>query len=238
MSWDLKGKEISVFITGNFSADFIKIEARYKNRRQRIIKCFCILLSADNNDLKRIRDMNFKDLKQLCLSHGFTNVAPLACDTIELKPEVRQMCASDSCHKYNKCWSCPPGCGTLEECEQRVRKYKLGILVQTVGQLEDSMDGEGMMRTEAMHKASFYSLEKDLRKKEYNPFESMVKNSPQDFETLSKLILTSMMSECSKSFERLPILQHASIIRNILYSGVWSKYEYVQAKKKKRRKSQ
>ena len=78
----------------------------------------------------------------------------------ELKPEVRQMCASDSCHKYNKCWSCPPGCGTLEECKQRVRKYKLGILVQTVGQLEDSMDGEGMMRTEAMHKASFYSLEK------------------------------------------------------------------------------
>ena len=54
--------------------------------------------------------MNFKDLKQLCLSHGFTNVVPLACDTIELKPEVRQMCASDSCHKYNKCWSCPPGC--------------------------------------------------------------------------------------------------------------------------------
>ena len=40
--------------------------------------------------------MNFKDLKQLCLSHGFTNVVPLACDTIELKPEVRQMCASDS----------------------------------------------------------------------------------------------------------------------------------------------
>ena len=113
--------------------------------------------------------MNFKDLKQLCLSHGFTNVVPLACDTIELKPEVRQMCASDSCHKYNKCWSCPPGCGTLEECEQRVRKYKLGILVQTVGQLEDSMDGEGMMRTEAMHKASFYSLEKDLRKKAILP---------------------------------------------------------------------
>ena len=108
--------------------------------------------------------MNFKDLKQLCLSHGFTNVVPpLVCDTIELKPEVRQMCASDSCHKYNKCWSCPPGCGTLEECEQRVKKYKLGILVQTVGELEDSLDGEGMMRTEAMHKASFYSLEKDLR---------------------------------------------------------------------------
>ena len=85
---------------------------------------------------------------------------------------------------------------------------------------------------------AYEDLEKDLRKKEYNPFEAMVKNDPKDFDTLSKLILTSMMSECSKSFERLPILRHASIIRNILYSGVWSKYEYVQAKKKKRRKSQ
>ena len=83
---------------------------------------------------------------------------------------------------------------------------------------------------------AYEDLEKDLRKKEYNPFEAMVKNNPKDFDTLSKLILTSMMSECSKSFERLPILRHASIIRNILYSGVWSKYEYVQAKKKKRRK--
>ena len=45
--------------------------------------------------------MNFKDLKQLCLSHGFTNVVPLACDTIELKPEVRQMCASDSTNTTN-----------------------------------------------------------------------------------------------------------------------------------------
>ena len=107
--------------------------------------------------------MNFKDLKQLCLSHGFTNVAPLACDTIELKPEVRQMCASDSCHKYNKCWSCPPGCGTLEECEQRVRKYKLGILVQTVGQLEDSMDVEAMMDTEAAHKEHFMAVRAKLQ---------------------------------------------------------------------------
>ena len=55
----------------------------------------------------------------------------------------------------------------------------------------------------------------------------------QDFETICKLLLTSMMSECARSFERLPILLHADILRNILYSGVWSKYEYLQLKKKK-----
>lgn len=43
--------------------------------------------------------------------------------------------------------------------------------------------------------------------------------------------MTSMLSEAAKIFERLPILLHADIIRNVLYSGVWSKYEYIQMKK-------
>ena len=37
----------------------------------------------------------------------------------------------------------------------------------------------------------------------------------------------------TSSFERLPILLHADILRNILYSGVWSRYEYLQLRKKK-----
>ena len=57
----------------------------------------------------------------------------------------------------------------------------------------------------------------------------------QEFETLCRLMMTSMMSECDKSFERLPILLHADILRNILYSGVWSKYEYLQLKRKKKK---
>ena len=65
---------------------------------------------------------------------------------------------ADTCHKYDKCWSCPPGCGSLEECEAKVRQYKYGIIVQTVGELEDVFDGEGMMETEARHKEYFCLL--------------------------------------------------------------------------------
>ena len=99
--------------------------------------------------------MDIRKLEQMGMEQGFSHVVLLDCDTIELKPEVRQMCASGSCHKYDKCWSCPPGCGSLEECEARVRQYKNGIIVQTVGELEDSLDGEGMMETEARHKNYF-----------------------------------------------------------------------------------
>ena len=49
-----------------------------------------------------------------------------------------------------------------------------------------------------------------------------------------KLLLTSMMSECAKSFERLPILLHADILRNVLYSGVWTKYEYNRLKRERK----
>jgi len=83
---------------------------------------------------------------------------------------------------------------------------------------------------------AYEDIDKDEKKDNYNPLRILKKDNPKDFETLTRLMMTSMMSECAKSFERLPILLHADILRNILYSGVWTKYEYIQLKKKKRTK--
>ena len=80
---------------------------------------------------------------------------------------------------------------------------------------------------------AYEDFEKDKKKNAYNPLRYMELNGNQDFETICRLLLTSMVSECAKSFERLPILLHADIIRNVLYSGVWTKYEYLQLKKRK-----
>ncbi len=80
---------------------------------------------------------------------------------------------------------------------------------------------------------AYEDLEKDKKHQAYNPFAKMVCEQESDFETFAKLLLTSMMSECAKSFERMPILLHADILRNVLYSGVWSRYEYIQLKKRK-----
>ena len=79
---------------------------------------------------------------------------------------------------------------------------------------------------------AYEDIDKDEKKDNYNPLRTLKKDNPKDFETLTRLMMTSMMSECAKSFERLPILLHADILRNILYSGVWTKYEYIQLKKR------
>ena len=117
-----------------------------------------------------------------------------------------------------------------------------GLTGEMLGEImcwrEDEWQEE--MRTLGFYMGKFIYLmdayedyEADQKKNCYNPLVYMEKENDQEFDTFCKLLLTSMMSECAKSFERLPILLHADILRNILYSGVWSRYEYLQLRKKK-----
>ena len=68
------------------------------------------------------------------------------------------MCNADRCHHYNTNWMCPPACGTLEECAARAVGFKEGIIVQSVGDVEDSFDIEAMERIEKQHKKRFQDL--------------------------------------------------------------------------------
>ena len=52
-----------------------------------------------------------------------------------------------------------------------------------------------------------------------------------DFDERVKVILELMISNSADAFEALPILRHADILRNILYAGVWTKYEMVRKKR-------
>lgn len=106
--------------------------------------------------------MDFDKLVALGKECGFTHVAHLDVSTIKLLPEVRAMCEKNTCHMYGRNWACPPGVGALEECESRIRQYKQGIIVQTVGELEDAMDGEGMMEAEENHKEHFDEMQEKL----------------------------------------------------------------------------
>ncbi len=110
-------------------------------------------------------EYNLELLKEEGKKAGFTHVNELKADTIVLMKEVRDMCAANTCGQYGAKWSCPPGCGSLEECQQKVRHYKTGLIVQTVGELEDSMDYETMMDTEKAHKEHFMSFLNALKEK-------------------------------------------------------------------------
>ena len=99
--------------------------------------------------------LNYEELINKARENGFTEAGPLDVTTLELLPEVRDMCASGRCQVYGKNWACPPACGTLEEMRAKVGKYSRGLLVQTVGQLEDSMDWDNIQLTARNHEENF-----------------------------------------------------------------------------------
>ncbi len=79
---------------------------------------------------------------------------------------------------------------------------------------------------------AYEDVEEDIKQNCYNPLKDLYKEqSPENFAQNCRSILTMMMAECSRSFEQLPILLHADILRNVLYSGVWSKYTQVTTKR-------
>ena len=76
---------------------------------------------------------------------------------------------------------------------------------------------------------AYEDVEKDRKKHQYNLLaESFGK---EGFEEACSSMLNMMMSECAREFEKLPILQNAEILRNILYSGVWVKHAAIWQKR-------
>ncbi len=80
---------------------------------------------------------------------------------------------------------------------------------------------------------AYEDVEEDIRRKRYNPLKRKFEGT--DFEEEIKTILTMMMAGCCKEFEKLPIIENAEILRNILYSGIWYRYEMVHQKREKNR---
>ena len=107
----------------------------------------------------------YNELAKLAKESGFTHFAPLDVSTLEFMQEIRDMCNPEQCRNYGKSWSCPPACAPLEEIREQVQGYKNGILVQTVGELEDSLDWDNIMETGSLHKENFGKMKNELHKK-------------------------------------------------------------------------
>ncbi len=81
----------------------------------------------------------------------------------------------------------------------------------------------------------FEDLERDEKKKNYNPL--LLRREDPDFNANCQAMLNAVMADASAAFERLPVLEDAEIMRNILYSGIWLHFENaVERRKAKKEK--
>ena len=76
---------------------------------------------------------------------------------------------------------------------------------------------------------AYDDLARDKRHGAYNPLKFL--SEQPGYEEEMKEIFELLLAECARSFERLPCVEDADLLRNILYSGVWLKYNCKNAKR-------
>ena len=90
-------------------------------------------------------------LVSAALEAGAYKAVILEADSVVLSPMFRDICRSNQCGKYGKCWMCPPDLPDAEEVMAKVKSYRTVLWYQTVSQIEDSFDIEGMIEAGEKH---------------------------------------------------------------------------------------
>lgn len=75
----------------------------------------------------------------------------ISADGIVLSEEFRTICQNNQCGKFGKCWVCPPELPDTAVVMETVRGYSHALWYQSVSQLEDSFDVEGMFAAGRNH---------------------------------------------------------------------------------------
>ena len=97
-------------------------------------------------------------LRQKVLSLGAFRAEIVQVKDISMDASFRKLCEANVCGNYGQNYTCPPDAGDIHELMERIRTYDQALVYQTVGELEDSYDFEGMMEVAARHKELIQNL--------------------------------------------------------------------------------
>jgi hypothetical protein len=143
------------------------------------------------------------------------------------------------CDEINQCLN------RLQECEKQEER-NIDYVSRCFGELmSEIFVFKKDMWEEPLRQIGFYlgkfiyildaydDIDKDIKRGSYNPLKWM--SSKETFDQECSVMLTLMMAECTKAFEKLPCLIDIDILRNILYEGVWTKFELIQSQRKEKK---
>lgn len=90
-------------------------------------------------------------LVSAALKAGAHKAVIFPAEKIVLSEMFRDICKSNQCGKYGKCWVCPPELPDADEVMATIRSYDRVLWYQTVSSIEDSFDIEGMIEAGKNH---------------------------------------------------------------------------------------
>ena len=90
-------------------------------------------------------------LLSAALDAGVHKAVILSAEQVVLSAAFRDICKGNQCGKYGKCWVCPPELPDAAEVMAKVKSYGRVVWYQSVSQIEDSFDIEGMQEASKRH---------------------------------------------------------------------------------------
>jgi hypothetical protein len=138
----------------------------------------------------------------------------------------------------------PRQCQAIRACLNRLQDYEkknetnIDLVSGCFGELMSELFVYRQDRWEEnLRKVGFYlgkfiyildaydDKEKDIKHSTYNPLIALL---PEAYYVENcRQMLTMMMAECTREFEKLPCLIDIDILHNILYEGVWTKFDAI-----------
>ena len=116
--------------------------------------------------------MNFMQNKEMwdqlvamALDFGATKASVIEVKDLCFDPVFREICASNACGQYGKCWTCPPDAGEINDLMAEAKGYSHALVYQTISELEDSYDYEGMMEAGNIHNRLAQTIRKYFSEK-------------------------------------------------------------------------
>ena len=131
----------------------------------------------------------------------------------------------------------------LSQCEQRQEK-NIDITARCFGELmgelfvykkdvwEETLREMGFYLGKFIYIMDAYDdVKKDMEQGSYNALIPLY--GEPDFDAKCRDMMDLVLAECSHYFEKLPCVEDVEILRNVLYAGVWTKFDKIQLEKKK-----
>lgn len=106
-----------------------------------------------------------KELIRMAEEAGFAAAAVIDTEEIPFEPGFRACCEENECGKYGINYACPPDCGTVEEMIGRIRARRKALVLQTIWEIDDPMDGAKIKPAKREHNKMERALIDRLQKR-------------------------------------------------------------------------
>ena len=90
-------------------------------------------------------------------------------EELTFSPRVRYICETE-CPRYGKSWACPPGCGTVEDCQARCLRCPHGLLITTMTEVSDIADIRETLNTRGDHEEITRAVRELFRAQGVEPY--------------------------------------------------------------------